>query len=67
MTPYDDAPSTFLIDGIPYQAWAEPDLSWLSAYGTVFRVMDRQSPAHLLFGVEGATAGCSSNTPGRAR
>ena len=53
MTPYDDAPSTFLIDGLPYQAWAEPDLNWLSGYGTVFRVMDRQSPAHLLFGVEG--------------
>ena len=53
MTPYDDAPSTFLIDGIPYQAWTEPDLSWLSGYGRVFRVMDRQSAAHLLFGVEG--------------
>ena len=46
-------PSTFLIDGLPYQAWAEPDLSWLAGYGQVFRVMDRQSPAHLLFGVEG--------------
>ncbi len=53
MTTRDDGPQTYTIDGLPYQAWEEPDLGWLAPYGRVFQVMDRQSPAHLLFGVEG--------------
>ena len=53
MAPYDETPQTFTIDGVPYRAWNEPDLSWIAGYGRVFRVMDRQSAAHLLFGVEG--------------
>ena len=53
MTLHDQSPQTFTIDGLPYQAWTEPDLSWLTGYGRVFRVLDRQSTAHLLFGVDG--------------
>ncbi|MBQ7656497.1 MAG: serine/threonine protein kinase [Clostridia bacterium] len=41
------------IDGIPYQAWEEPDLSWLKAYGTVFRVWDQRLTGNLCFGVAG--------------
>ena len=41
------------IDGIPYEAWEEPDLRWLKAYGTVFRVWDRQPSGNLGFGVSG--------------
>lgn len=48
-----EAPQTFFIGGIPYRAWSEPDLSWLSGYGQVFQVWDQQSPGHLCFGVEG--------------
>ena len=53
MTTQEESPQTFTIGGLPYQAWAEPDLAWLSGYGQVFRVMDRQAPAFLLFGVDG--------------
>jgi serine/threonine-protein kinase len=45
--------SVFLIDGIPYQALEEPDLTWLRRYGTVFQVMDRQFFGNLCFGVTG--------------
>ncbi len=41
------------IDGIPYTVWEEPDLRWLKAYGTVFRVWDQQPSGNLDFGVEG--------------
>ncbi len=41
------------IDGIPYEAWEEPDLRWLKAYGTVFRVWDQLPTGNLCFGVEG--------------
>ena len=41
------------IDGIPYQARREPDLSWLHAYGTVFSVLDQQFSGNLCFGVDG--------------
>lgn len=44
---------TFFINGIPYAAREEPDLSWLSAYGRVFYVFDQQSSGNLCFGVEG--------------
>lgn len=41
------------IDGIPFEAWEEPDLRWLKAYGTVFRVWDQLLTGNLCFGVEG--------------
>ena len=41
------------IDGIPFQAWEAPDLRWLKAYGTVFRVWDQQLTGNLCFGVAG--------------
>ena len=46
-------PETFFIDGLPYRAWNEPDLSWLASYGRVFQVMDQQIAGLLCFGVEG--------------
>ena len=41
------------IDGIPFEAWEAPDLGWLQAYGTVFRVWDQSRSGWLCFGVEG--------------
>lgn len=41
------------IDGIPFEAWEAPDLSWLQAYGVVFRVWDQLRTGNLCFGVEG--------------
>ena len=43
----------FHIDGIAFSAREMPDLSWLPAYGRVFRVLDQQLSGNLCFGVEG--------------
>ncbi len=43
----------YTIDGVPYMALEEPDLSWLRPYGTVFQTIDRQYSGNLCFGVEG--------------
>lgn len=40
-------------DGIAFELLEEQDFSWLSAYGRVFRVFDRQDSGNLCFGVEG--------------
>ena len=42
------------IDGIPFEAWEEPDLRWIKTYGTVFRIWDRQQTGNLCFGVSGS-------------
>ena len=49
----ENAGNEYQIDGVPYLALEEPDLSWLRPYGTVFRVMDRQYSGNLCFGVDG--------------
>lgn len=49
----ENAGNEYQIDGVPYLALEEPDLSWLRPYGTVFRVFDQQNSGNLCFGVEG--------------
>ncbi len=49
----DKGGSAYEIDGVPYLALEEPELSWLRPYGTVFRVMDKQYSGNLCFGVDG--------------
>ena len=44
---------TFEIDGVRFEARSAPELSFLSAYGRVFRVMDGLLSGNLCFGVEG--------------
>lgn len=41
------------VDGVPFQAMQEVDLSWLRAYGRVFRVFDQGFSGNLCFGVDG--------------
>ena len=53
----ENAGNEYQIDGVPYMALEEPDLSWLRPYGTVFRVFDQQNSGNLCFGVEGRFGG----------
>ncbi|MBR3106872.1 MAG: hypothetical protein IKH30_06770 [Clostridia bacterium] len=48
-----ETPVQCQIDGIPFEAWEEPDLRWIKTYGTVFRVWDHQASGNLCFGVSG--------------
>ena len=43
----------FQIDGVPFRVREKPDLSWLPAYGRVFRVFDGLLSGNLCFRVEG--------------
>lgn len=49
----DSVGNAYEIDGVPYLALEEPDLSWLRPYGTVFQVMDKLYSGNLCFGVDG--------------
>lgn len=48
-----DAIQVFSINGVPFQARQEPDLSWIAPYGHVFWVSDQQPSGNLCFGVDG--------------
>ncbi len=46
-------PRQFHVCGLPYEAFEEPDLRWLPAYGRVFRIYDQLFSGNLCFGVDG--------------